>query len=353
MSVENRYGDDGKVHDKERLKELQALPLNRKMQITQTRLIEWYTHWEGKCYVSISGGKDSTVLADLTARVCKGLGYKLILWFSDTGLEYPEIKSSVDKIGEYLRNKYEIEVEVIKDYPKDKNGKRITFRKVLEEYGYPLISKEVARDVGRTQSNQGINSRTGDYTYSYKLLHGLINDKNGKPSIYNKEQWEYLVHADFKVSDQCCLIMKKRPAHRFDKESGLKPIIATMAEESNQRRMQWISNGCNSFDLKNPASKPISFWTEQDILEYIVTYDLPLTSVYGEIKQDKNGKYYTTGCNRTGCVFCGFGCHLEKEPNRFQQLKETHPKLYEYCMKSWDEGGLGMDEVLNYINVKH
>ena len=53
------------------------------------------------------------------------------------------------------------------------------------------------------------------------------------------------------------------------------------------------------------------------------------------------------------CIFCGFGCHLEKEPNRFQQLKETHPKLYEYCMKSWDEGGLGLDEVLNYINVKH
>ena len=63
--------------------------------------------------------------------------------------------------------------------------------------------------------------------------------------------------------------------------------------------------------------------------------------------------YYTTGCNRTGCIFCGFGCHLEKEPNRFQQLKETHPKLYEYCMKTWDEGGLGLDEVLNYINVKH
>ena len=88
-------------------------------------------------------------------------------------------------------------------------------------------------------------------------------------------------------------------------------------------------------------------------LKYIKIYDIPIASVYGEIKQDEDGKYYTTGCNRTGCVFCGFGCHLEKEPNRFQQLKETHPKLYEYCMKPWDEGGLGLDEVLNYINVKH
>jgi 3'-phosphoadenosine 5'-phosphosulfate sulfotransferase (PAPS reductase)/FAD synthetase len=92
MSDKNRYSDDNKVHDKERLKELQSLPLDRKIQITQTRLIEWYTYWQGKCYVSFSGGKDSTVLSDLAARVCKTLGYKLILWFSDTGLEYPEIK---------------------------------------------------------------------------------------------------------------------------------------------------------------------------------------------------------------------------------------------------------------------
>ena len=47
-----------------------------------------------------------------------------------------------------------------------------------------------------------------------------------------------------------------------------------------------------------------------------------------------------------------YGCHLEKEPNRFQMLKETHPKLWNYCMKSWDQGGSGMKEVLDYIGVK-
>ena len=303
MSEENRFSDDGKIHDKQRLKELQALPLERKMQITQTRLIEWYTAWDGKCYVSFSGGKDSTVLADQAAKVCKMLGYKLILWFSDTGLEYPEIKLTVQSMGKYLEDKYGIEVETVIDYPKDKEGKRITFRRVIEECGYPLISKEVSRDVGRTQKNNGINSKNGELTYSYKLLHGMMVDKNGKPSIYNKQQWEYLVHANFKVSDNCCLIMKKRPAHKFDKESGLKPIIATMTDESNQRKMQWIKSGCNSFDLNNPASKPMSFWTEQDVLKYIKTYNIPIASVYGEIKQDENGKYYTTGCNRTGWLY--------------------------------------------------
>jgi len=66
----------------------------------------------------------------------------------------------------------------------------------------------------------------------------------------------------------------------------------------------------------------------------------------------KSGKYYTTACSRTGYSFCGYGCHLEKEPNRFQRLKQTHPKLWEYCMKPWEDGGLGMKEVLGFINVK-
>lgn len=87
-------------------------------------------------------------------------------------------------------------------------------------------------------------------------------------------------------------------------------------------------------------------------MRYIKEYNVPYASVYGEIVEDKNGKLQTTGCHRTGCVFCGFGCHLEKEPNRFQRLKVTHPKLWNYCMKPWDEGGLGMKEVLEFINVK-
>lgn len=96
----------------------------------------------------------------------------------------------------------------------------------------------------------------------------------------------------------------------------------------------------------------MSFWTEQDILEYISKYNLDYASVYGDIVRDKNGKLRTTGETRTGCVFCGFGCQAEKEPNRFQRRKVTHPQLWDYCMRPWDKGGLGMKEVLEFINVK-
>ncbi|WP_243273462.1 phosphoadenosine phosphosulfate reductase domain-containing protein [Coprococcus comes] len=58
----------------------------------------------------------------------------------------------------------------------------------------------------------------------------------------------------------------------------------------------------------------------------------------------------TTGCSRTGCMFCGYGCHLEKSPTRFEQMKKTHPKQYAYIMKPIEEGGLGYKDVIDWIN---
>jgi hypothetical protein len=59
------------------------------------------------------------------------------------------------------------------------------------------------------------------------------------------------------------------------------------------------------------------------------------------------------GYERTGCMFCMFGAHLEKGENRFQRMQRTHTNQYNYCMKDESEGGLGMKEVLDYINVPY
>ena len=117
----------------------------------------------------------------------------------------------------------------------------------------------------------------------------------------------------------------------------------------------------------------MSYWTEQDVLRYIKVNDLPIASVYGAIVEkdedgyeygtnltgEQIGKYYTTGCNRTGCIFCAFGCHLEKTPSRFQRLKQTHPRQYDYCIGGgeyvngiWQpsKDGLGMGHVFDELN---
>lgn len=220
----------------------------------------------------------------------------------------------------------------------------MNFRKVIETYGYPLISKEVARDIEAARHKP--NGKTAE---KFVPNNPYETKYNGR---YSMVRWKNLKDSNIPISRQCCNIMKKKTAERYFKESGLRPIIGTMAVESQLRKTNWLMHGCNIFDSKKPTSAPLSFWTEQDVLEYIVTRNLEYAPVYGEIKQTSNGRYLTTGCQRTGCVFCGYGAHLEKEPNRFQRLKVTHPKLWNYCMKPWDEGGLGMREVLEYINVK-
>lgn len=307
------------TYTNEDLKIMQSWSLERKIMVTQTRIIEWYIKHNGNVYVSFSGGKDSTVLLDLARRIYPNI----LAVYVDTGLEYPEVK-------EFVKTKENIK------WLKPK----MNFRKVIEKYGYPIISKEQAQYISEYKT-----------TKSEKLKNIRLNgNKYGMGKISKK--WRYLIDADFNVTHKCCLIMKKNPSKEFEKKYNLHPIIATMACESKNRETAWKRHGCNSFEGKRPISQPLSFWTEQDILEYIYRFKIPYASVYGDIKKNYNGEIYTTGCDRTGCIFCGFGCHLEKEPNRFQRLKQTHPKLWEYCMKPWDEGGLDMQRILEYINVE-
>ena len=203
-------------------------------------------------------------------------------------------------MGKYLEDKYGIEVETVIDYPKDKDGKRITFRRVIEEYGYPVISKEVSKRV--YYAREYLKGKESSL-WAYKSLTEEIFTEDGKRSPYDKHKYEFMIDAPFKISNKCCEVMKKRTAHSYNKSSDNKPILATMTEESQMRKIGWYRTGCNAFNGNDSKSQPMSFWTEQDVLKYIKTYDIPIASVYGEIKQDENGKYYTTGCNRTGWLY--------------------------------------------------
>lgn len=198
------------------------------------------------------------------------------------------------------------------------------------------------------------------------------DDKN---SAFNCVKYKFMLNADFDISPKCCNVMKKEPMHRYGKETGRKPITAQMASESRLRTGQWIKNGCNGFAMKSPISNPMSFWTEQDVLLYIKLNNLPICSVYGDVVIDYdaegqlegqmdmselspefgifdtgNRPLKTTGCDRTGCVLCGFGCHLEKEgEGRFERLKETHPGLYG-LLDVIENNGVTYREAIDWVN---
>ena len=77
--------------------------------------------------------------------------------------------------------------------------------------------------------------------------------------------------------------MKKSPMGIYQRKTGLRPFIGTMAEESRMRAQAWIRHGCNSFEGHKQTSQPMSFWTEQDVLHYIKRERIEICSVYGDI----------------------------------------------------------------------
>lgn len=196
----------------------------------------------------------------------------------------------------------------------------------------------------------------GKLTKNNQIAENIPNKDRSK---YNLEKYKPLLNIDFKISHQCCNIMKKKPLHEFSKQTGKMPITGQLAEESRLRYQQWIKNGCNGFDMKSPISNPMSFWTEQDVLNYIKTHNLPIASVYGDIILNDENKFVTTGCDRTGCVYCCFGAN-RKDDERFLRLKQTHPKLYNYCLNGgeysqdgwWQPNtdGLGMRHIFEILN---
>lgn len=238
---------------------MQSWDLQHKIQVTTTRIIEWYEHYNGQVYVAFSGGKDSTVLLDIVRRIYPDVPAV----FADTGLEFPEVR----KFALSQEN-----VVVVKP--------EMNFRKVIVTYGYPVVSKRTAETVE-------YGKKPG--SYRWREIHGEIIMSNGKPSKFNCQKWCYLLDAPFKVSAKCCDIMKKRPMKKYAKATGRFPIVATMATESISRETVWMRQGCNAFNSKSPISQPMSFWTEADVLEYLYTYNIPYASVYGDIVRTDGG----------------------------------------------------------------
>ena len=310
------------------LEQLRALPLEVKIVKTQLRIREWYEHFNGDVYVSFSGGKDSTVLAHLVRDIYPDVP----LVFCNTGLEYPEIQSFAKKMG----------ADVIRP--------KLQFSEIISNYGYPIISKEYSEHIyyARRIKNSSVISYKGfkktDITRERLLAL--------KPSMFNCKKWLPLCQeSSFPISHMCCDMIKKAPFSGYKHKTKRVPYVGSLTEESLLREQAWIKNGCNAFNGKKRKSQPLSFWREQDILKYIQQENLEISSVYGEIVcVDDDGFEYEampgvdcklkcSGCYRTGCIFCGFGLHLEKGETRFQKLAKTHPRQYEYCM----EGGQWVD----------
>lgn len=327
---------------REELKALQGLDLELKEMYAKDRIRQWVDAFGEKgVYISFSGGKDSTCLLHMVRSLYPGVEAVYV----DTGLEYPEVR------------------EFVKGFDNVKWLKpSMNFKQVIQKYGYPIISKEISGSIYDAKRYQERKKEMPNITMPVKAkqLYGLV----GKGGRYDYSKHQYLVDAPFKIGNQCCNVMKKNPIHKYEKETGKKGMTGQMAIESHLRESNWIRYGCNAFENKRPISNPLSIWTEQDILQYIRKYNIQIASVYGGIVEDwgeeqctgqtsygiQDIRLKTTGCDRTGCMFCLYGAHLEKSPNRLERMKQTHPMQYKYIMKDFEEGGLGYRKLLEWFN---
>lgn len=363
------------------LKMLQALPLDVKIQKTKLRIQEFVEYFgQDSVYLSFSGGKDSSVLLHIIRQMYPDIPAV----FADTGLEYPAIRRFV---GQH-RNVIWVKPEM-------------TFKEVIIKYGYPVIGKEVANYVWAAR-----HAKEGPYKQGrLSRLMGTNRRKDGELSIYNRPKYQFLLDAPYEISDKCCNEMKKKPLNQYSKRTGQHTLMATMTEESMLRKGKWLKSGCNSFESKVPNSTPMAFWREQDVLRYLYLHkegileimrayfvesgiseeeiagrDMlhPWAACYGEIepyigKHEVNGqmciqenlndyrecRFRTTGCRRTGCIFCLFG--ITQDPNRIMNVQKEEPRIADYVLQGgtfnelgmWqpDQKGLGYWFVIKWLEV--
>ena len=299
------------------LKLMQNYPLDIKIAKTKNRIREFYEHFNGEVYISFSGGNDSLVML----HIIRSLYPNVTAVFVDTGVEFPEVRKFVKSFDN---------VVILKP------GK--DFSQIINEYGYPVISKDVSNSIRLARKNIA----DGKVTERVKQFNGSM-----KGSRFDKSKWQFLLDSPFKISEQCCDILKKKPFKNFEKETGLHAYIGILADEGGVRMQGYLKTGCNNYRFGN--SKPLGFWTHQDILNYIKINNLNMCSVYGTLYFDEiKNKLKVTGEKRTGCMGCLFGCHLEKSPNRFERMKYSHPHRYKYFIEK-----LNYKEILDFIGVNY
>lgn len=261
-------------------------PLSLKIEFAKRRIRDAIMKYGvDNCYISFSGGKDSTVLSHLVL----SLGYKLEHVYSNTRLEYPEC------------------IQFAKEWCR-KNRVKLTFivpdilpHEVWKKYGYPMFSKQIAETLERL--------RLG-YKVSPKKLARVK---------------KFLKYKNVKISAQCCYYLKKLPFMKWQEKSGKSvAIMGTRVEESIARRLVWLRKGCvyKSAVHNQIVVNPLAFFTEEDIREYAKIFGIKFADIYEK------------GIRRNGCYCCGFGAHLSGE-NNFMQLKRLNPQLWHTVMNHW------------------
>ena len=335
----------------------QTVPYKHKVAHAKKLVLDFYNAPEvsGKCCISV-GGLDSITLMLMIRSM--GFTQEQIPAVSVSGLEDKSIQRVHKALG----------VQTLRSAKSKKE--------VIEEFGYPIISKEIANRIRILQNPNEKNAT---------IRHAMITGETGQYGGYQEnsrmklaDKWLKLFAgsdpegaelgykaAPFMVSDKCCYWLKEKPMQDYQKETGRFPFLGLMASEGGRRKFALKHWGCNYISPTVKRSAPFASFMRDDVLRLALEMndwyqehwaelnpnpedkvDTIIPAIYGEI-QESGGVLETTKAKRTGCSMCAFGVQLEARPNRFDRLYENNRKEWEYYMYT-----MGFGKVLSYIGVE-
>lgn len=359
---------------------MQALPYEVKIKRAEARAREYIEKLDDMgmtAHVSV-GGLDSITL---------------LVFLKSIGIDVPAISVSSLEDKSIQKVHRALGVEII--------APGMAKAKILQEFGFPVISKKIAGRIDTLQHPTPKNTT---------VRHAIITGECGEQGHFAKnsrmklpKKWLELFGGyenenegvnykipNFLVSNKCCPWTKEKPCDKWAKEHNSCVFVGLMASEGGQREEGLIEHGCNYFGKTTIRSAPFAPFLREDILrlacemdrwyhDHIEVFEAafheqpygknkdgslkeyePLKSIipeiYGEIVRGEDGMLKTTKAQRTGCQMCGFGVHLEKRPHRFDRLRERNPKEWEFwmyrCCTDPETGEkYGWGRVLDYIGV--
>jgi hypothetical protein len=353
LNCVERYAADHTAEKVASFQVKQKLPYEAKVNYARLRAYEFRDECErrGLNYHVSVGGLDSITL---------------LLFLRSIGINCPAI--SVSYIEDKSIQRIHKQLGVIRLHSALKpDGKPWKKPEIIQQFGFPVLSKEVAAKISALQNPTPKNAtvrhaivtgETGDYggnrkgtrmKLAQKWLNLFAGGENEREQVNYKE-------APFMVSSDCCYYLKEHPCDLWAREHNSVPFLGLMASEGGRRQKSLMMHGCNYFGKTTIRSAPFAIFNRQDLLHLAIDLNAPVPEVYGIIDRKEDDTLFTTKAQRTGCSMCGFGIQLEKRPHRFDRLYADNPREWAFwmyrCCHDPDGTPYGWGRVLDYIGIR-
>lgn len=299
MERMKQIGADKKIADF-RIKQQQ--PYEYKKNYAYTRAWEFVDECSKRglnCHVSV-GGLDSITLFLFLKSIGINVPGVTVSYLEDKSIQKVHKELGLIRLSSALRP----------------DGTHWNKTQVIQEFGFPVLSKEIAGKIEHLQSptpknatvrHAIITGETGEYGGNrkgtrMKLAQCWLEKFAGYEN--ENEGVNYNI-APFKVSSKCCYYLKEKPCDDWAKENSSVPFLGLMASEGGRRQRSLMINGCNYFGKNTIRSAPFAIFNRQDILQLALELNVPVPAIYGTIEQGggRNAVHYKSTKNRMQYVW--------------------------------------------------